>query len=96
MRKKAVSVFVVTFGLLSVSMPLFAHHGTAVFEAKKTLTMKGVVTEWDWFNPHCPCGWTGPVIGALALMHWVEPWKIPVNLGPDILGSCDAKNASQN
>ena len=40
-------------GLVSVSLPLFAHHGTAVFDTNKTLTMKGNVTEWDWSNPHC-------------------------------------------
>ena len=27
------------------------------------------IADGHWFNPHCPCGWTGPMIGALALMH---------------------------
>jgi hypothetical protein len=44
-----------------------------------------------WFNPHCPCGWTDPVIGALALMHWVEPWKTAVGFEPNALGLCDEK-----
>jgi len=51
MRKRAISVFAVAFGFLSVSMLLFAHHGSAVFDTSKTLTMKGSVTEWDWSNP---------------------------------------------
>jgi hypothetical protein len=42
-----------------------------------------------YFNPRCPCGWTGSVNGLEARKHWVEPWKIPVNLGPDAEGSCD-------
>ena len=41
-----------------------------------------------YFNPHCPCGWTGKVAGVEALQHWVEQWKIPVNLGLDAAGSC--------
>ena len=41
-----------------------------------------------WFNPHCPCGWTGSVIGLDARKHWVEPWTIPVNLGHGAEGSC--------
>ena len=53
MRKRIIVVLVVVAGLVSVSLPLFAHHGTAVFDTSKTLTMKGSVTEWDWSNPHC-------------------------------------------
>ena len=50
---RAISVFALAAGLLSVSMPLLAHHGTAVFDTNKTVTLKGSVTEWDWSNPHC-------------------------------------------
>jgi Family of unknown function (DUF6152) len=53
MRKRTIVVLVGAVGLVSVSLPLFAHHGTAVFDTSKTLTMKGSVTEWDWSNPHC-------------------------------------------
>ncbi len=53
MEKKTVLVAAVTVVLLSMSMSLFAHHGTSVFDTSKTLTMKGNVTEWDWSNPHC-------------------------------------------
>ena len=35
-------------------LPLLAHHGTGVaYETEKTVTVKGVVTEWIWANPHC-------------------------------------------
>lgn len=34
--------------------PLLAHHGTGVaYDTEKTVTVKGVVTEWIWANPHC-------------------------------------------
>jgi len=79
MRKRAVSLIVVALGLLSVSMPLFAHHGTAVFDMKKTLTMKGVVTEWDWSNPHCLLQFdvkneSGEVV------HWIAETQNPANM----------------
>jgi hypothetical protein len=32
---------------------LFAHHGTAVYDTSKLVTVKGTVTAWSWTNPHC-------------------------------------------
>ena len=40
-------------GLLVVSGPIAAHHGSASFDTEKELTLKGAVTEWLWANPHC-------------------------------------------
>ncbi|MGE3843626.1 MAG: DUF6152 family protein [Vicinamibacterales bacterium] len=34
------------------SSAVFAHHGNASFDAAKTVTLKGTVTEWLWANPH--------------------------------------------
>ena len=45
--------FALLIGLLVVSVPLFPHHGNAVFDETKYLTVKGTVTEWFWANPHC-------------------------------------------
>ena len=45
--------FQVVFGLLLLSVPLYAHHGAAAFDATKRITMKGTVVEWFWANPHC-------------------------------------------
>jgi hypothetical protein len=36
-----------------VSLPLLAHHGNAVYDDTKTITLKGTVTQWAWSNPHC-------------------------------------------
>ena len=30
-----------------------AHHGAASFDTATEVTLKGTVTEWTWFNPHC-------------------------------------------
>jgi Family of unknown function (DUF6152) len=53
MSKRNILAFAVATGVLAMSMPLFAHHGTAVFDTSKTITLKGSITEWDWSNPHC-------------------------------------------
>jgi len=38
---------------LIVPASVVAHHGAATFDTGKEITLKGVVTEWIWANPHC-------------------------------------------
>lgn len=41
------------FALILASLPAVAHHGTAVsYDASHPITMKGVVTEFHYANPH--------------------------------------------
>jgi hypothetical protein len=51
MRTRAIEGFAVLVGLLAVSIPMAAHHGNASYD-NKVVTLKGVVTEWRWINPH--------------------------------------------
>jgi hypothetical protein len=40
-------------GLLAFSAPILAHHGSRVsYDMKKEVTAKGVVTEYQYQNPH--------------------------------------------
>jgi hypothetical protein len=32
--------------------PAFAHHSFAMFDAEKTVTLEGMVKEFEWTNPH--------------------------------------------
>ena len=41
------------FLALGLPIGLFAHHGSAIYDETKAVTVKGVVTEWTWSNPHC-------------------------------------------
>ena len=52
MRKKLAAVCMALAGLLTVSAPLFAHHGNASYDATKTVKVTGAVTEYIWSNPH--------------------------------------------
>jgi hypothetical protein len=38
--------------LVLMSAPAWAHHSAAMFEEKKTITVEGVVKEFQYTNPH--------------------------------------------
>lgn len=43
----------VTLGLMAATAPAFAHHSFAAeYDAKKPVTLTGVVTKVQWTNPH--------------------------------------------
>src|SRR5438128_98150 len=50
---KRIAAFAVAVGLLTASVHLFAHHGSAAFDVGKQVTLEGTVVEWVWANPHC-------------------------------------------
>ena len=79
MRSKVMAILVLAVGGVTLSVPLFAHHGTAAFETEKKVTLKGTVTEWLWSNPHCLLqldvkGDDGKVV------HWVGETQNPVSM----------------
>ena len=53
MRVKLLGIIVSAVGLFVAPGPAGAHHGAATFDTGKEITLKGVVTEWIWANPHC-------------------------------------------
>src|SRR5580692_4257615 len=79
MSKTRIGVLAVVAGVLSVSVPLFAHHGSSVFDATKTVTMKGSVTEWDWFNPHCLLQFDVMNEGG-QVVHWIAETQNPAEM----------------
>ena len=51
-QMKSRPVVVLAFAV-ALSMPVFAHHGSAAFDTGKKVTLKGTVQEWVYSNPHC-------------------------------------------
>jgi hypothetical protein len=52
MRVKFI-VLIFATALLALSASLFAHHSFAAqYDANKPITLKGVVTRFEWTNPH--------------------------------------------
>jgi hypothetical protein len=49
MRSRSAAFLIFAF---AVSLSLFAHHGNAAYDYEKTITIKGVVTDWLFANPH--------------------------------------------
>ena len=52
MNRKPISIVAVILGLLLVSIPALAHHGTNLYDMTKTTTLKGTITKFEWGNPH--------------------------------------------
>ena len=44
-------IALIAFGAITASSS-YAHHSSAMFDDKKTVTVIGVVTKFDWSNPH--------------------------------------------
>ena len=51
--KKAVVISLLSVGAMAVmAAPSLAHHSGAMFEREKTVTVEGVVKEFQYTNPH--------------------------------------------
>ena len=50
--KISVKFAVVVTLALAASSPALAHHSAAMFDFQKTVTLEGVVKEFQWTNPH--------------------------------------------
>lgn len=82
MNNKIISSLLLALGILSLSIPLLAHHGNAIYDSKKSVTMKATVTEWWWANPHCLLMYDAKgEDGQIA--HWVVETSAPVNIIPN-------------
>jgi uncharacterized protein DUF6152 len=44
--------FLLVVGGFLVSRPLLAHHGAATYDVEHPITLKGVVNNFEWTNPH--------------------------------------------
>jgi len=69
----------VVVGLLTVSVPLFAHHGNASYDATKTVTVKGTVTDYVWRNPHVFVKLDAKDGGGNTV-HWIVEAQNPVSM----------------
>ena len=51
--KSKCSLLVLAGGLLLTISPIFAHHGQAGYSLTEPVTVKGVVSDFKFLNPHC-------------------------------------------
>ncbi len=57
MKNARRGVLAVCIGLLTLAAVAFAHHGTANYDTSTKITVKGVVTGFDFVNPHVQIYW---------------------------------------
>ena len=56
-KNTRVSFIASCIGLLALAPVAFAHHGNANYDTTKTVTVKGVVTGFEFVNPHVQITW---------------------------------------
>ena len=78
MKNKLLAVWLTAFGLFG-SFPALAHHGNAAYDYAATKTVKGIVTEWTWANPHCILKLDSKDDKG-NVTHWVFEASSPVDL----------------
>jgi len=49
---RALLALAVAIGVLVAAIPTFAHHSRAMFDMGKNITIRGVVKNYRWQNPH--------------------------------------------
>jgi hypothetical protein len=52
MKTKILVLIIAVASVLIVSGPTFAHHGTAAYDTKNIVTVKGTMTDFRFINPH--------------------------------------------
>jgi len=75
-RNKLAMIFL---GLLTVSAPLFGHHGNAAYDTTKKISVKATVTEWVWANPHCFLKFDAKDDKG-EVVHWVAETSNPSDM----------------
>ena len=79
MKGKFSVAFVLAVGLLMLSAPVFAHHGSASTFESKSVSAKGVVVDWVWSNPHCLLK-VDETLDSGEVKHWVVETQAPANM----------------
>jgi hypothetical protein len=77
-NNKLKTSLLVVVGLLTVSVPLLAHHGNAAYDGK-SVTVKGAVTAWVWSNPHSFLKFDAKDDKG-NVVHWIGEWNAPSTL----------------
>ncbi len=79
MKVKLLAALVLAVGMLAISSPVVAHHGSASTFESKTVNAKGVVVDWLWSNPHCLLK-VDETLDSGEVRHWVVETQAPANM----------------
>ena len=79
MKGKFSTALALAVGLLIISAPVLAHHGSAATFESKSVTAKGVVVDWLWSNPHCLLR-VDEATDSGEVKHWIAETQAPANM----------------
>jgi len=79
METKRFAVFVLAAALLSVSAPVFGHHGASQYDMQHSKTLTATVTGFVWSNPHCILSFDAQD-DKEAVKHWSVEMHNPLLL----------------
>jgi hypothetical protein len=72
--------FALAFGTLAAALPLWAHHELrAEFDEQKPVTLRGIVTRFDWNNPHALL-YVDVMDASGEAVNWAVEWASPLDL----------------
>jgi Family of unknown function (DUF6152) len=52
LKRTRIAALILVAGMLTYSVPLLAHHGQSAVDLNKKVTLRGIVTNFEWVNPH--------------------------------------------
>ena len=79
MKIRRILAFLLVSGGILTSPPLFAHHSAASYDTEHPMTLKGVVNNVEWTNPHVFI-----YLDVKAESGGVEQWRVEGN-SPNML-----------
>ena len=88
-NRVAILVFASLVFFMLLILPAFAHHGNAAYD-NRTVTVKGVVTEWRWTNPHSFLKFDAKDEKG-NVVQWIGEWNNPstlINLLSAVFNTC--------
>jgi uncharacterized protein DUF6152 len=80
-RYTLLGIVLATATVAAAAVPVLAHHSSATFDTGMEITLKGVVTEWFWANPHCFLKFDAKDDTG-AVRHWAVETQNPVTMVP--------------
>jgi Family of unknown function (DUF6152) len=79
MMNRFTNILLLVIGLLAACGQLSAHHGGAAYDTDKTITVKGIVTDYIWANPHVFVKVDGKDDSG-NVVHWIVEAQNPVSM----------------
>jgi hypothetical protein len=68
LKRRLTAWYAVTFSFLVISIPVFAHHGSAEYDMRKVVSLEATVTDFQFINPHTLIDFT--VKGTGKAVQW--------------------------